>query len=348
MQSRLVLVSFWSSLLASVLLASPAAANPALPQAPASPSGIANGDLSNARLAIVLDRLERASHGRVDVRSIGTSNEGRPIHFATIGHGPVRILYITEQHGDEPLGTPAAVRALWTLGVPNTPWTQRIRSQVTLGVVVRGNPDGHERNWRYNYDPDANPEFGEPGMGYDINRYHNPDLAPEDNPVPEAAAIQRTYHAMQPSIVVDYHMQGRYQFPDGRPITTSIMWPTNPATSPDAVNRSKQVAVLSHDVLTRGLGAGVSQYPGTDYEGIARNAYGMLGSASVLVELSDLGQEWEEFQITSAYLSMLATVVAAGDGSLQQIDPARADQIPPRGPAVPDAQADGDLDHDSA
>jgi hypothetical protein len=325
---------------ASTVVVAPAAAEPS---AAAPPAELAGGDLSNEQLARVLGLLERVSRGRVDVRSIGTTNEGRPIHFATVGHGPIRILYISQQHGNEPLGTPAAVRALWTVGALNTSWNRQLLSRVTLGVIVRANPDGHAHNWRHNFDPDADPEFGQRGEGYDINRYHNPGLAPEDNPVPEAAAIQRTYRAMQPSIVVDYHMQGRFQFPDGRPITTSIMWPTNPTAPAAAVSRSKQVTVLNYEVLTR-VGAGVSQYPGGDYEGIARNAYGILGSASMLLELSSLGPDQEEFQITTAYVSMLAILTAAADGSLSRIDPARADLIPLRGPAVPGAQAEHEDD----
>ena len=45
------------------------------------------------------------------------------------------------------------------------------------------NPDGHAHNWRFNFDPTADPEFGERGKGYDINRYHNPTMAPANNPV---------------------------------------------------------------------------------------------------------------------------------------------------------------------
>ncbi|HEV2778758.1 MAG TPA: M14 family zinc carboxypeptidase, partial [Actinophytocola sp.] len=346
MHIRRLLGILTAAVAAAALLAAPAQATP---EENAPPAGLVGGDISNERLAQVLNLLERASRGRVDVRSVGTSNEGRPIHFATVGHGPVRILYITQQHGNEPLGTPAAVRALWTLGVPSTPWHRRLLSQVTLGVIVRANPDGHARNWRYNFDPDADPEFGQRGQGYDINRYHNPDMAPEDNPVPEAAAIQRTFRAMRPAIVIDYHMQGRFQFPDGRPITTSIFWPSVPTAPADAVTRSKQVTAFNYDVLTRAVGAGVSQYPGTDHPGIARNAYGTLGAASMLLELSSVDEAQEEFQITTAYVSMLATLVAAADGSLWRVDPARADQIPPRGPAVPDpAEAEHANEDDAA
>ena len=57
----------------------------------------------------------------------------------------------------------------------------------------------------------------------------------------------------------------------------------------------------------------MSQYPGGDYEGIARNAYGLRGSASVLLELSAIDDE--QSQIRAAYLVMLAVAQTAADGS---------------------------------
>jgi hypothetical protein len=322
-------------------LTGPVSAAPAAPAGTLAPAAVRQGQEgarlhTNAELARALKHIERASHGKVRVRSIGTSNEGRPIWFATVGTGAKRLMYVTQQHGDEPLGTESALHALRTLGLKNDRASRALRSKVTLGIVVRANPDGHHRNWRYNYDPTANPEYGEPGKGYDINRYHNPDMRPEDNPVPEAAAIQRRFAAFRPSIMVDYHMQGRYAFPppDGREITTSLYWPSSTGVPVGALKSSKQVAVRVHDAFTK-AGAVVSQYPGGTYEGIARNAYGLLGAASVLVELSNLPPERENFQIRSAYVSMVDLARAAAAGALEGIDPDRADQIPPRGPELP-------------
>jgi len=317
---------------------SSAAAQVAVQQAVAAPQAQRGGVRlhTNAELAHALKQIARASRGRVAVRSVGTSNEGRPIWFATLGTGPKRVMYVTQQHGDEPLGTESALHALRRLGLADDPVARAVRSKVTLGIVVRANPDGHEHQWRYNYDPDAEPEYGEPGKGYDINRYHDPAVAPDDIPATEAAVIRRTHAAFRPSIMVDYHMQGRYAFPppDGREITTSIMWPNHPAVSADALRRSKQVGVRVHDAFTR-AGAVVSQYPGGTYQGIARNAYGLLGSASLLVELSALPPEREHFQVHTAYLSMVDLARAAASGALDRIDPAAADEIPPRGPAIP-------------
>ena len=286
-----------------------------------------------------LTRIARASDGRVRLGVIGRSNEGRPLRLATVGTGRTRLLLVTQQHGDEPLGTPAAVRALWALGVPDTAWHRALLRRVTVDVVVQANPDGAVRNQRYNHDPSATGDYSEPGVGYDINRFHNPLTPIGDNPVPESRAILRLWHATHPRIVVDYHMQGRYLQPDGRETTASLLWPTSPLASGAAVTAGRRLAVHNYDAMTRVAGANVTRYPGGDYEGIARNAYGILGSASLLIELSELPADQVEFQIRSALVSMLATVLGAADGSLWRADPARADTIPARGPALPRQQS---------
>ena len=299
---------------------------------------------TNEKIARELDTIADRSRGRVAVRTIGETNEGRPVWAARVGHGPVRIQYVTQQHGDEPLGTPAAIEFLRTVGLGNTLWHKWLRSRVTVDLVVRANPDGHVRDWRYNYDPTADPEYGEQGKGYDINRYHNPDMAPDDNPATEAGHIQREYAAFRPHIAMDYHMQGQYVGDDGREITASLLWPTHPGVAPAKVDAAKQVAVVAQRTIDHLVGGNVSQYPGGDYEGIARNAYGLRGSASVLLELSAMGPDFEQKQIRSAYAAMLAVAQTAADGSVHRIDPARADAIPPRGDAiraaVPDAASD--------
>jgi hypothetical protein len=318
---RTLLALAAAATMALVPLAAPAQANPhTIDPRP-----------TNEALGKSLQALARQSHGRIAVRTIGMTNEGRPVWAARVGHGPIRIQYVTQQHGDEPLGTPAAVEFLRTLGVANSPWQKWLRSRVTVDIIVRANPDGHVHDWRFNYDPAADPEFGEKGKGYDINRYHNPSMAPADNPVPEAAHIQRAYAEFQPRIVMDYHMQGRYLDANGREITASMLWPTHPDVTPTEVDAAKQVTVVAQRAVTL-VGGNVSQYPGGDYEGIARNAYGLLGSASVLLELSAIDDE--QAQIRAAYAAMVAVVQSAADGSLLRVDPARADAIPPRGEPI--------------
>ncbi|MDI6102808.1 M14 family zinc carboxypeptidase [Actinoplanes sp. NEAU-A12] len=315
----------------------PAAAPPVTPEQLVTlvPSRLVPSQPSPGDVRRALARVARDSAGRVRLGVIGRSNEGRALRLATVGHGPTRLLYVTQQHGDEPLGTPAAIRALWALGVPDSAWHRALRSRVTIDVVVQANPDGAVRDQRWNHDPSASGEYAEPGVGYDINRYHNPLTPTGDNPVPEARAVLRWWHRTEPRIVVDYHMQGRYQQPDGRETTASVLWPTSALVTPAAVTTGRQLAVRTDEATTRFPGAYVTRYPGGDYEGIARNGYGILGSASLLVELSALPHDRVEFQIRTAFASMIATAQGAADGSLWRTDPARADRIPARGPALP-------------
>jgi hypothetical protein len=322
------------ALAAATAMAFAALTAPAHAQVPSTTSGWPTVDPrpSNAAVGAELAKLAKQSRGRVVVRSIGASNLGQPVWAARVGTGPVRIQYVTQQHGDEPLGTPAAIEFLRTVGVGNTLWHKWVRSRVTVDVVVRANPDGHDRNWRYNYDPDADPEFGAAGKGYDINRYHNPGLAPDDNPATEAGHIQRAFGAFAPHITIDFHMQGRYLDDDGREITASLMWPTHPGVAPAPVDSAKQVTVVAQQTIDHLAGGNVSQYPGGDYEGIARNAYGLRGATSVLLELSEIDDQ--QSQIRGAYLVMLAVAQTSADGSLNRIDPARADAIPPRGDPI--------------
>src|SRR5690606_7370126 len=289
--------------------------SPALPAAADSPPGRpADPRPDTEKLTRHLKAIEVKSRGRVDVETVGTSNEGRPIFGASVGRGPLRLMYVTQQHGNEPLGTPAALKLLEELGTERTPQNRAILRAVTIDIVVRANPDGHERDWRYNYDPDADPEYGEPGKGYDPNRYHDPEVAPEDNPVPESAAIRRLYDRTAPDLVVDYHMQGRYVDDEGKEITASVLWPTHPDVGDGALELSRQAVVASAEAIEDSYGdANVSLYPGGDYQGISRNAYGLKGSGSVLVELSATGPDREQDQIASAYDSMYATAAAAAD-----------------------------------
>jgi hypothetical protein len=316
----------------------PANAEPAPPPQPnalAAPSALVPSRPSPEQVGAALTAIARASDGRVRLGAIGRSNEGRPLRLATVGRGPTRLLYVTQQHGDEPLGTPAAIEALWVLGVPDSAWHRWLRSRLTIDIVVQANPDGAVRDQRYNHDPSATGEYSQPGVGYDINRFHNPLTPVADNPVPESRAMLGWWRSTRPSIVVDYHMQGRYLQPDGRETTASILWPTTPLAGADAVNRSRQVAVRNYAAMTYLAGANVTRYPGGDYEGIARNAYGVLGSASLLVELSNLPEAQVPAQIRAAFWSMIATAQGAADRTLWRTDPAAADTIPARGPSLP-------------
>jgi predicted deacylase len=334
---RIALIAAAAAL--TVTSAGPAHADPQT--VPNGPWVQENQQVSLSRLATYeelvkdLRQIEQQTQGRVSLQTVGRSNEGRDLFLAKVGRGPTTILYITQQHGDEPLGTEAALQLLRQLGQGGA-WDP-ILDRVTLLVVPRVNPDGAERFWRQNFDPDCSGAFCAPGRGFDINRWHDPAVPPEANPVPEAAAVQRVFATYRPSFVVDYHHQTSYVSADGEAITTSIFWPNTAGVPAPAVTFSKQICVVIADTLDHYGFAEVSQYPGTLPRGIARNAYGLLGAGSVLVELrGGIGQKSSGMLMRTAYTIMGVLLEAAAEGTLTQADPARADLIPLRGDPVDD------------
>lgn len=114
----------------------------------------------------------------------------------------------------------------------------------------------------------------------------------------------------------------------------SVLWPLNENVDPAVVDSSKQVAVTVFDTVSAYGHGSVSRYPGSTIPGIARNSFGLQGSASLLVELRGVGQKSNGYLIRQAYVAMMAVAQAAADGTLADVDPARSDEIVPRGPSV--------------
>jgi hypothetical protein len=193
-------------------------------------------------------------------------------------------------------------------------------------------------------DPDGNLY-----SNYDINRYHWPDWTqswqilcnpglpgrhfdPTQNPVPEAEAVINAFQAYQPLWVADFHHQGTYVTDDGESVTSSTLWPRNENVLPEYVDLSKQLCVQIYDHMQQFGYATVTLYPGGTFAGIARNAYGLLEAGSILVELKGgIGQKQSGMIIKHAYKQMMTILEATANGSLYDIDPARSDEIPPRG-----------------
>ena len=78
----------------------------------------------------------------VDVVSIGTSTHGRDIWLARIGDpSNTPVMIITQQHGDEPHGTEAAMHLIQWLGT-NSAAAREILDELYVLIVPRVNPDG--------------------------------------------------------------------------------------------------------------------------------------------------------------------------------------------------------------
>ena len=134
--------------------------------------------------------------------------------------------------------------------------------------------------------------------------------------------------AYQPIWIVDIHGQGTYVTDEGENVTSSMLWPRNLAVASELVELSKQLCVVMMDQMSQYGYATVNLYPGGTYAGIARNAYGLAGAGSVLVEIKGgIGQKSVGMLIKHTEEQMMSILQATADGSLFDADPARVDEL---------------------
>jgi hypothetical protein len=157
------------------------------------------GWISYEQLVSSLDSIAHTSRGRVTVRSIGKTFQGRELLAARVGTGDRVLLVTSEIHGNEKTGTIALLHILQELGSSGTPEAQAIRQGITLVAVPMFNPDGGTLNRRQNFYPwsDVVADFpqltGRPpawyysgsAQGFDVNRDFNANLQYE----PQAADL---------------------------------------------------------------------------------------------------------------------------------------------------------------
>ena len=170
--------------------------------------------------------------GNTDPERVGISNKGREIMAARFGNGPTRVVYITQQHGNEYIETEAAFNFLKRLSKWYLPGVRRMAREISLLMIVRANPDGGEPDpercqmgtpfppstaagydcafYRFNVDPSAgtlptdDPFRGAYGVGYNLNRYHVALLDKPIRPV-ESQAMVAAIKAFQPKFILDFH-----------------------------------------------------------------------------------------------------------------------------------------------
>jgi len=281
-----------------------------------------------------LRKLENRSRGAMELEVIGKSNEGRDLYLARVGTGPKKVMIVTQQHGDEVHGTEAALHFLNS--IIGSKYAD-LREEVTVLVLPKINPDGSDRIQRQNHDPGCVDPFCLEGVGYDMNRFHDPAMPLDENPVPEAVAMREAHARYQPDVVLDYHNQFSYVSDDGDMITMSLMWPLNENVDPQVVDDSKRATAIIAGAVSDYAHAEVTKFPGGTAPAIGRNAYGLLGSATVLIEQrgqEEMGQKGIGYLVKQAYVSMFSVVQALADGTFDEVDPAEADALPERGDRI--------------
>ena len=351
--------------LATILQITPAAADPQ--SWPNGPWVVPQQEVSLAairdypQLVATLENIVKSSQGAATLAyaPYPAKGSGRDVPYVTIGNGPRKMIVIAQQHGNEWItsnGMISAIRALSS----SAKQAKFIRDELTVFIMPRVNIDGFDATptgepWRYNVDPFCTaspcPPFYGRSQGYDINRYHsyltdypldNPNTPAPDssNPVPESLNCRALYDmaggADAVEVVIDLHGQSTPLDANRDMVFSSTLWPTATPTA-DAIGVRPQfdaVAELSKRVISVALKArdkiahaNTSKYVGGPEPGINRNAYGLLGSASVLFEHRVVGQKAAGYMANISFRTVMAIVEALADGSLYTTSTERADAL---------------------
>ncbi|NML19105.1 M14 family zinc carboxypeptidase [Azohydromonas caseinilytica] len=235
-------------------------------------NSMASTAIRNALTVIIVPRVNvdgfdgRKADGTLITDSQGRVPPWRQNYDKTFsGAGPVPAFYQRGRGYD--INRYHAFRPECPLDNPNFP-------NITTGVVSCENQD-----------LDSTKPYGLADLG-------------KGNPVPEAKNIRWLADKYKPAVTLDLHHQGT-RVNDGKMVTASTLWPTADATAqrllavdPKAMTRfnagqamAKRVVVIIAQTLAQYPYANLSLYPGGTEPGISRNAYGLLGSGSVLLEL---------------------------------------------------------------
>jgi hypothetical protein len=254
--------------------------------------------------------------------------------------------------GVNPDGTPL----MGAIGTAVPPWRQNWDPRFTVNPLPafyqRGR--GYDINRYHGFRPECpldNPNFPNfttvAGVmsceNVDIDsHYPGPDyMVSEGNPVPEAKNIRWLNDQFHPVAVLDMHHQGT-RVHDGFMVTASTLYPTAVETAERLVTggdataldrfsagqtMAKRVVVVIALKLAHYPYARLSRYPGGTEPGISRNAYGLLGAGSVLLELrGGMGTKSGGYIQKIGYHASYAIVEElARDPSLSAFDPNMAD-----------------------
>jgi hypothetical protein len=293
---------------------------------------------SYEELVDTLNQIVQSSQENMLLTWYGPTIQGRYIPLATIGNGPTPVMIIAQQHGGERMTCEAALRAIKHLASAGSPEVKNILEKFTLLIMPRVNVDGAELGTRGN------------AAGFDINRDHRTTNWPNAYNTFEAKAVRTVWEAYKPMIMMDLHHMGTYTNDDLDLITVNVSRPTNPLSqrpliTPDAYPgwpgfEGKEVKSLSMQIgaelyLTlEAVGFGeVELYTGGNASQdlrIGRNAFGVLGSATQLVEIrGGIGQKSSGYLIELPYRAIMAILESTADGSLFEVDPAIYTNIPP-------------------
>jgi hypothetical protein len=254
-------------------------------------------------------RLGRTAGGR-DMHLLVLTQDGRSDSLSVAANRKPNVWVIAQQHGNEPAGAEAALELLRRLVQTDL---KQVLDKVNVMIVPRANPDGAAVNARLT------------GSKHDMNRDHI------GHTVHETQKLHAALNDYPPSVVVDAHeftVEGRWVERYGASQASDILFQN--ATHPGVADSLKRVAkevfdpalqaawqsyglkhFVYHTLNVEGAQSFVQM--GGNFAGIGRNALGLMGAVSYLIETRGIGLNKDNYprRVASHVISMVTVLKTA-------------------------------------
>tara|TARA_R110002126_G_scaffold98045_12_gene228098 strand:+ start:4594 stop:6021 length:1428 start_codon:yes stop_codon:yes gene_type:complete len=191
--------------------------------------GLAKGQITHGDIAPLIKHYQQQDW--LEVTELGRSVEQRPVYLFKIGQGERKVLAWSQMHGDEPTATAAVFDLLAIIeaqlqqqaatGEGGPAWLD----EISLYLIPMLNPDGAERNSRYN------------ALGIDVNR----DAVALQTP--EGQMLMQAAKNIKPHYGFNLHDQNRYHAAgdNKKPATISLLAP--------AFNQAREINPSRHAAM---------------------------------------------------------------------------------------------------
>lgn len=225
-------------------------------------------------------------------------SRGKELTFQNPINKKPTVMLIAQQHGDEPMGCDVLMGTIKRVTQGRLNY---ILDKINIVIMPRINPDGAEKFTRV------------ARKNVDINDDH------QDYHTVEASAVSNIYDTFQPDVFIDLHeyiadKESYSEILEGGALPyfdILVLSPTNPNYPKRLSEYSKNILIDLKDELEKNRytvdyyynpfvkpknGKPLILYRATSDMGLARNAYGLKGSLSFLIELRGRGIGFENVE----------------------------------------------------
>ncbi|YCA41966.1 M14 family metallopeptidase [Bacillus sp. JZ8] len=288
-----------------------------------------------------LKNVDRKSE-HVNVEEIGESVKGRKLHLVKIGNNfddskKPTILFLTQQHGNEPLVTESAIRVIRQLSTDSKK-ARSLIDKVNILVVPRLNLDGAEGDvdWDSSHLYRGGLQTRNNANGINLNRTHNSLSQPETKALHENVLQQYDI-----DYAIDFHHQiANRATDDGELVSGAMLYPTNDGVKDEVLESSKKLGSVVYKAIEPKKYSNLARYHSDSTStSIARNNFAARYDIPTLLfenrGLSDspnrsaiLEQKDKEYLIKQGEVAMMAAIEAVADRSIETADTSIWDSLP--------------------